>query len=183
MKARRAVFIDRDGVVNRGFVRNGKPYPPATLDEFEFLPGVETGLEGLRAAGFLIIVVTNQPDVATGVQRREIVEQMHDRIRQLLPVDDVRVCFHVDADECLCRKPRPGMLHDAATAWNVSLPDSFMVGDRWRDIEAGKAAGCSTVLIDYAYDERRTEPDAVAATLMDASRLILAWGHPDHAER
>lgn len=183
MELRRAVFVDRDGVVNRGFVRAGKPYPPATLNEFEFLPGVEAGLERLKTAGFLLIVVTNQPDVATGVQRREVVEQMHDRIRRLLPVDDVRVCFHVDADGCACRKPRPGMLRDAATTWSVSLPDSFMVGDRWRDIEAGKAAGCSTVLIDYAYRERRVEPDAVAATLLDAAELILAWDHLDRVER
>ena len=184
VEARRAVFVDRDGVINRGFVRDGKPYPPATLDEFEFLPGVEAGLEALKAAGFLIIVVTNQPDVATGVQRREVVDQMHDRIRRLLPVDDVRVCFHVDADGCQCRKPRPGMLLDAAASSNVSLPDSFMVGDRWRDIDAGKAAGCSTVLIDCDYNERRAEaPDAIAATLLDASELILAWGHCNHAGR
>lgn len=184
MDARRAVFVDRDGVINRGFVRDGKPYPPATLEEFEFLPGVKASLEALKAAGFLIIVATNQPDVATGVQRREVVDQMHDQILRLLPVDDVRVCFHVDADGCQCRKPRPGMLLDAAAAWNVSLPESFMVGDRWRDIDAGKAAGCSTVLIDYCYNERQAdEPDAIAATLLDASELILAWHHPHHFRR
>lgn len=168
------MFLDRDGVINRAVVRNGKPYPPATLDEFELLPGVECSTRALRAAGFLIIVVTNQPDIATGVQRREVVEAMHDKLRAEGLCDDVRACFHTDADCCDCRKPKPGMLVEAARKWRIDLAHSFMVGDRWRDVAAGKAAGCYTFFIDYEYRERRAvDPDAVVASLEEAARRIL----------
>ena len=171
---KRAVFLDRDGVLNRAVVREGRPYPPATLEEFELLPGVEHAVLTLRQAGFLIIVVTNQPDVATGVQRRVVVEAMHDKLRAKGIFDDIRVCYHTDEDECDCRKPKPGMLVDAARKWQIDLRRSFIVGDRWRDVAAGKAAGCYTFLIDYAYQERRADnPDAVVASLEQASRLIL----------
>ncbi len=169
-----AVFLDRDGVLNRAVVRNGKPYPPGRLTEFELLPGVSEALELLRDAGFRLVVVTNQPDVGTGRQTLAAVEEMHAHLRATLPLDDIRVCYHTDADGCACRKPKPGMLLDAARDWDVALADSVMVGDRWRDIEAGKAAGCRTILIGVGYDERKPEGfDASAASLVDASRLIL----------
>ena len=171
---KRAVFLDRDGVINRAVLRNGKPYPPASLDEFEFLPGVERAILALREAGFLIIVVTNQPDVATGIQRWEVVEAMHDKLRATGLLDDIRACYHTDADDCDCRKPKPGMLIEAAREWHIDLAHSFMVGDRWRDVAAGKAAGCFTFFIDYEYKERHAEnPDAVVTSLEEASRLIL----------
>ena len=173
----RAVFVDRDGVINRAVVRNGKPYPPATVEEFELLPGVESTMRKLRSAGFIVIVVTNQPDVATGVQKREVVEEMHERLRSLELCDDVQVCYHVDADECDCRKPKPGMILEAAKKWQVDTRKSFMVGDRWRDVAAGKAAGCYTFLVKSDYDERQAEsPDAVVASLEDAGNAILAAG-------
>ncbi|MFI4986624.1 MAG: D-glycero-alpha-D-manno-heptose-1,7-bisphosphate 7-phosphatase [Alphaproteobacteria bacterium] len=172
---RRAVFLDRDGVINRSIVRGGKPYPPASLDEFELLPGVAEAIAALRAAGFLVIVATNQPDVAKGTQRREVVEAMHARLRKELAVDDVRVCYHQDKDGCACRKPRPGMLEDAARAWSIALAESYMVGDRWRDIAAGRAAGCRTAFIDCGYDEQAPEaPDVVVDSLAAACRWILA---------
>lgn len=171
---KRAVFLDRDGVINRATVRDGRPYPPATLEEFEFLPGVELTAMALRRAGFLIVVVTNQPDVATGRQRRDVVEAMHERLRATGLCDDIKACYHTDADGCDCRKPKPGMLIEAAREWQIDLGRSFMVGDRWRDVAAGKAAGCHTVLIDYEYRERRADnPDAVVASLEEAGRLIL----------
>jgi D-glycero-D-manno-heptose 1,7-bisphosphate phosphatase len=170
-----AVFLDRDGVINRAIVRNGRPYPPSSLDELEFLPGVSEAIDALRRAGFYIIVVTNQPDVAMGVQRREVVEAIHERIRCVLPVDDIKVCYHADRDACLCRKPKPGMLIEAAIEWCLNLSESFMVGDRWRDIEAGRAAGCKTILIRHEYDEQQAEcPDAVVDSLLEASCLILS---------
>ncbi|MFZ2302838.1 MAG: HAD family hydrolase [Gallionella sp.] len=171
---KRAVFLDRDGVINRAVVRDGIPYPPATIDDFELLPGAERAMRALRKAGFLIVVVTNQPDVATGVQRREVVEAMHDKLRAAGLCDDIKVCYHVDASGCDCRKPKPGMLIEAAREWHIDLARSFIVGDRWRDVAAGKAAGCYTFFIDYEYRERRADnPDAVVVSLEDASRLIF----------
>ena len=171
----RAVFLDRDGVINRAVVRMGRPYPPASVAELEFLPRVAEAIERLRGAGFRLIVVTNQPDVATGVQRREIVEAMHERIRREFLIDDIVVCYHSDQDNCACRKPKPGMLLQAAAEWSLDLDQSFMVGDRWRDIGAGQAAGCKTILIRYEYDERQADrPDALVNSLFEASDLILS---------
>jgi D-glycero-D-manno-heptose 1,7-bisphosphate phosphatase len=168
-----AVFIDRDGTINRAVVRAGKPYPPATAEEFELLPGAEGAIRALREAGFLVIIVTNQPDVANGTQRREVVEAMHERLRALGLCDDIKVCYHTAADGCDCRKPKPGMLIEAASDWQIDLGRSFMVGDRWRDVGAGKAAGCYTFLVESAYAEVLTEsPDAVVGSLEEAGRII-----------
>lgn len=171
----RAVFLDRDGVINRVVVRDGRPYSPARLEDLEILPGVGEAVEALRAAGFQIVVVTNQPDVARGLQSLEVIEAMHDRIRAELSVHEIKVCYHVDEDGCECRKPKPGMLLEAAVARSIDLARSYMVGDRWRDIEAGKAAGCSTILVDGDYAERRAEnPGAVVNSLLEGSALILS---------
>lgn len=171
----RAVFLDRDGVINRVVLRGGRPYPPASLDDLQLLPGVVTAVQELRRAGFKIVVVTNQPDVATGAQTSQVVEAIHQKIRTALQIDEFKVCYHVDQDGCSCRKPKPGMLLDAAVDWSIDLDQSFMVGDRWRDIAAGKAAGCRTILLESGYAERRAEkPDAVAGSLLEASVLILS---------
>jgi len=171
----RAVFLDRDGVIIRPELRNGRPYPPVSVDQVEVLPGVSESLARLRAAGFRLIVVTNQPDVARGQQRREVVEAIHAELRARLPLDDIRVCYHDETDECDCRKPRPGLLLEAARHAMVDLGRSFMVGDRWRDIEAGHRAGCSAVFIDYGYAEARPEqPDACCGSLPEAVDWILA---------
>ncbi len=173
---RQAVFLDRDGVINRAVVKNGKPFPPASLDAFEFLPGVESAALALRKAGFLIVVVTNQPDVSTGLQAREVVESMHKKLHAAAICDDIKVCYHTDNDACECRKPKPGMLLEAAKEWQIDLKSSFMVGDRWRDVAAGKAAGCKTFFIDYQYHEQSGEmPDAVVASLEEAAKLILQF--------
>ena len=172
---RRAVFLDRDGVINASVVREGKPYPPASLEELKILPGVAEAVRSLHEAGFAVVVVTNQPDVATGIQRREVVETIHSNLRNELLIDDVRACYHTDADNCACRKPKAGMLLEAAHDLAIDLTISFMVGDRWRDIEAGKAAGCYTFFIDYGYLESKPElPDMVVASLEEASKMILS---------
>ena len=148
------------------------------LEEFELLPGAQQTIEALHKAGLLIIVVTNQPDVATGAQRREVVEAMHDKLRTVGLCDDIKVCYHTDVDGCECRKPKPGMLIEAAREWQVDLSHSFMVGDRWRDVAAGKAAGCFTFFIDCEYRERRADdPDAIVGSLEEAGRLILREIH------
>lgn len=172
---RRAVFLDRDGVINRVIQREGRPYPPSCLAEFHYLPGVDEAVLALHKAGFCLIIVTNQPDVAKGVQTRKEVESMHERIRRDLPIDDIKVCYHVDEDACSCRKPKPGMLQEAAQQWHINLDQSYMVGDRWRDMEAGKAAGCKTILVSSSYQEKQAEnPDAAVASLLEASMLILS---------
>ena len=171
---KRAVFLDRDGVLNRSVVRAGRPYAPTSLDEFELLPGVLEALTNLRTAGFVLVVVTNQPDLATGRIRPEVAEAIHQKLRALLPIDDIKVCGHVDEDDCSCRKPRPGMLLEAARDWSIDLYRSFIVGDRWRDVSAGKAAGCKTIFVDYGYPERLVDaPDFVVTSLQEAARIIL----------
>jgi len=149
----RAIFLDRDGVINRAIIRNGMPHSPADVAEMEILPGVPEALHRLRAAGFRLIIITNQPNVARGVQTRASIEAIHLRMRQTLELDDIRVCYHDDADGCPCRKPAAGMLLDAARDEDIDLSASFMIGDRWRDVEAGRRAGCKTIFIDYGYAE------------------------------
>ena len=172
--SRRAVFLDRDGVLNASVVRDGRPYPPARVEEVEILPGVRDALDQLKRAGFVLLVVTNQPDVARGTQTREAIEAIHDRLRAELPVDAIYGCYHDDTEACACRKPAPGMLLDGARDWEIALPASFMVGDRWRDIEAGVAAGCRTIFIDYEYRERQPRAfDAKVTSLAEAAAWIL----------
>lgn len=171
---RRAVFLDRDGVINRALVRDGKPYPPGGVGELEVLPGVADALQDLHAAGFLLIVVTNQPDVARGTTPRETVEAINGRLAAHLPITEFRTCFHDSGDGCDCRKPRPGALLAAARDHGIDLAGSYMVGDRWRDTEAGASAGCKTFFVDYAYDEK--QPDAFdyrVDSLAEAARIIL----------
>jgi D-glycero-D-manno-heptose 1,7-bisphosphate phosphatase len=172
---RRAVFLDRDGVINRAIVRDGRPYPPQQIDDLEILPGVPEALTRLRDAGFRLVVVTNQPDVARGRQRRDVIDAMHASLAASLPVDEFRVCAHDDGDGCACRKPLPGLLVAAARDADLDLSGSFMVGDRWRDIEAGQHAGCRTIFIDLGYAERRPDrPDATVASLPEAVDWILS---------
>ena len=140
----RAVFLDRDGVINRPLIRAGKPYPPATLDEFEILPDVREACQLLKTLGFLLVVATNQPDVGRGTLAREAVETIHTWMMQQLPIDRVMTCFHggaVYGDPCECRKPQPGMLLQAAEALKIDLAKSFMIGDRWRDVDCGFQCG------------------------------------------
>jgi D-glycero-D-manno-heptose 1,7-bisphosphate phosphatase len=171
---KRAVFLDRDGVINASVVRDGKPYPPASVDEMEILPGVPEALAALRAAGFELIVVTNQPDVARGTQTRAAVDAIHARMQRDLPLDAIYACFHDDADNCDCRKPKPGLLVNAARDRGIDLASSFMVGDRWRDTDAGLAAGTRAIFIDRGYSERKPERFAVNVPgLPEAAAWIL----------
>jgi D-glycero-D-manno-heptose 1,7-bisphosphate phosphatase len=174
---RRAVFLDRDGVINKSLIRDGRPYAPTALTDFEILPGVADALLKLRRAGYLNIVVTNQPDIKTGMQSSEVLKLMHLRLFNDLAIDDIQVCPHVDEDRCSCRKPLPGMLVDAAESFHIRLSESWMIGDRWRDIAAGQAAGCRCFFIDYGYIERQPEqPFNCVASLLEAVALIVGRG-------
>jgi len=172
-----AVFLDRDGVLIHATVRDSVPHPPASVDQVQIIDAAPAALNELRRAGHLLIVVTNQPDVARGAQTREGVDQINRLLMARLPLDQIYVCCHDTADHCACRKPAPGLLSDAARQWGIDLAASFMVGDRWSDVEAGRAAGCTTILLDRDYSRReRCTPNHVVADLTEAARLILAYG-------
>lgn len=176
-RLQQAVFLDRDGVLNRTFIRDGVSHPPERLEEFDFLPGVVEAVRRLAAAGFALVVVTNQPDVARGRQTRQRVEQLNDIVRRELPVLEVVSCFHDAADGCLCRKPKPGMLLEAARRWRLDLRRSYMVGDRWSDVAAGQAAGCVSVLVQTPHSGRdRCRPDHCVADLAEAAEWIIDRG-------
>lgn len=148
-----AVFLDRDGIMNRAIVREGRPYPPVRLEDVEILSGSLNSLARLAALGYILIGVTNQPDVARGLQSCEMVNSINTLIRSRLPVREIFVCYHDDVDNCDCRKPKPGLILRAAEKYGIDLTRSWMVGDRWKDIAAGQAAGLRTIFVDYRYSE------------------------------
>ena len=163
-------------MINQAVVRDGKPYPPYGVDELKLVAGVVEALRDLKQAGFLLIVATNQPDIARGTQSRASVDVIHQALREALPLDDFFVCPHDDADHCDCRKPRPGLLLRAAEKYEIDMSRSFMVGDRWRDVDAGASAGCATVWIDYGYREKlfAAEPSATVDSIRAAADWILS---------
>ena len=170
---RRGVFLDRDGVINKTFMRDGFPYPPATLNDFEFLPGIGDVCSAFKKAGFLVVVVTNQPDVGRGLQKREIIEAMHEEIKRHLPIDALEVCYDAN-DDSEFRKPKPGMVFKAARAHGIDLKRSYLIGDRWRDIDCGHAAGCRTILLDHGYRETlNLKPHYTVSNLEEAMRTVL----------
>jgi D-glycero-D-manno-heptose 1,7-bisphosphate phosphatase len=172
--AQSAVFLDRDGVLNEAIVRNGNPYPPRDLSELIITPGARAALDELKREGFLLIAVTNQPDVARGKANRADVDKINARLAAILPLDGIEVCEHDDKDQCECRKPKPGMILHARQKLGVDLAGSFMVGDRWRDIEAGRRAGCRTILIGDGYGESfPSAPTINLASLLEAASWIV----------
>jgi D-glycero-D-manno-heptose 1,7-bisphosphate phosphatase len=177
MSLKPAVFLDRDGVLNRVLIRDGLPFGPMTLAEFVLVDGAAEDVRRLKQAGFKVIVATNQPEIARGRLEPAALEAMHAKLRAEVPVDAIYVCPHSDEDRCTCRKPQPGLLLSAARDHGIDLNRSFMVGDRWRDVEAGKAAGCRTLLVEMGYREvLKTPPDHVVASLGEAVRKILGAG-------
>ena len=172
---RRAVFLDRDGILNRLVMRNGQAVSPRSLEQFELVPGIEQSIELLKRAGLLVVVVTNQPDVARMFLAASDLDHMHTRLREALPVDAIYACPHDERDSCACRKPKPGLLLQAASQWQICLEESWMVGDSWKDMEAGRAARCRTCLIRTpATDEKAAGGTLVASSLQEAVEAILA---------
>ena len=177
---KRAVFLDRDGVINEAFVKDGKPYPPGALQELRILPGIKEALIRLREKGFLNLVVTNQPDVARGKTPRKTVEDIHRELAEELALDGFYTCWHDDQEGCNCRKPKAGLLEQAAREHQVDLGTSYMVGDRWRDVAAGRAAGCRTIFLDYGYAEKKPDhPDFVCRSLKEA----VTWIENEEAKK
>ena len=155
----RALFLDRDGVINKPIIKDGRISFLGNLDELHILPNVDRAIAEAKKLGLLVIIFTNQPDIARGALRKEDAEEIHSYLTTKLSIDDVYMCPHDDADNCTCRKPKHGMLSDAAVKWNIELKKSFVVGDRWKDIKAGKLAGCTTFLIDSNYYNENIEID------------------------
>lgn len=168
----RAAFLDRDGVLVREIVRNNQAFAPINMAEFAIYPDATSLVERLRAAGLLCIVFTNQPEIGRGLLAQETLDEMHVRLRAAVPLDDILVCPHGRDGICNCRKPLPGMLLEAAEKWDIDLKTSFVVGDRWRDIDAGLAAGCFSILIDRPYSASE-HADARVESFQDAVTLIL----------
>lgn len=171
----KAIFLDRDGVINQTIFRMGKPRAPYLLSEFELLDRVAEACEILKQHNYRLIVVTNQPDVARGWVSRSAVDAVNERVLQELPIDELYACFHTNSDDCLCRKPRPGMLLSAAKKWNIDLAASYMIGDRLSDIEAGQSAGCRSILISSeVIIEQWPKPEYQCESLLKATEWILA---------
>ncbi len=172
---KKAIFLDRDGVLNQVILKNGKPYSPANLHELSIPEDVPHALAILKSQGYLLIGATNQPDVARGITTQDAVNSIHEKLMTVLPLDEIRVCYHDDQDHCLCRKPLPGMLLAAAEQHAIDLTKSIMIGDRWKDIEAGKKAGCQTIWMHAHYEERQpTSADFTAYSLQDAMQWIIS---------
>jgi D-glycero-D-manno-heptose 1,7-bisphosphate phosphatase len=172
LKLRPAVFLDRDGVINAVVWRNGKPASPRSVQEFVFEPGVAEAVEQLRDAGYMIFVVTNQPDVRRGLLAGEALDAIEDLLRLHISPDGIRTCRHDDRDACACRKPKPGMLLDLAARYEIDLPASWMIGDQDRDMACGRAAGCATIQLAREYNTG-AGADHRVASLAEAARLLL----------
>lgn len=175
MPGLRAVFLDRDGVINHSVIRGGRPYPPDSLENVRLIDGAVHSIRLLANVGYLLIGVTNQPDVARGTQSRHKVDEINEYIKSTLPVANIFTCYHDDNDACECRKPKPGLILQSAEFYGVDLLNSWMVGDRWKDISAGRAAGLKTVFVDYHYDEvyRGPCPDTIIEDLGMLADVIL----------
>ena len=169
---RRAVFIDRDGVLVRAVPFEDYAHGPLTLEEFSIFPNVGEPVQRLRGAGFVTVLVTNQPAIARGKMTWETLDEMHRLLRLAVPLDDIEVCPHDDSDNCACRKPKPGMLLAAAEKLSIDLPASWLIGDTGRDVKAALAAGVTPILIDWPYN-RKLDVDHRVKDVAEAVRVIL----------
>ena len=176
--ARPAVFLDRDGVINRVVVRNGTPQPPSRVEELELYEDVLDGCTRLKRANFLLVVITNQPDVGRGTQSRQAVEAMNLKMQSALPLlDRIEVCYHAGrryGEPCDCRKPRPGLILRAAAELKIDLKKSYVIGDRWRDVDCARAAGCRAIFVQRGYNEPlREAPDFIVTSFEEAVTAVL----------
>ncbi|MDP6397416.1 MAG: HAD-IIIA family hydrolase [Arenicellales bacterium] len=171
----RAVFLDRDGVINQAPVRHGHPFSPASIEEFKWVEGIHAVSRKIVSSGFDIFCITNQPDVGRGLQQLDVVEQFHQMVQDELPIEKIYACYHDGTSPCDCRKPEPGLLLQAAEEFELELTQSWLVGDRWKDIDAGNAAGCHTIFLDYGYDEHlRSPPNHVIGSVHEIADLICS---------
>jgi D-glycero-D-manno-heptose 1,7-bisphosphate phosphatase len=165
-----AVFLDRDGVINRVAIRNGMPYPPSRVEEFELYEDVADGCARLKAANFLLVVISNQPDVGRGTQNREAVEAMNLKMQTALPLlDRVEVCYHAGE-----RYGQSGLILRAVAELRIDPKRSYVIGDRWRDVDCARAAGCRAIFIQRGYKESlREAPDCTVSNFDEAVSAVL----------
>ena len=170
---KKSVFLDRDGVINKAYIKDGLPQSPNSLNELKILPGVKESIIKLKKLNFICLMVTNQPNVSRKKIDKNSVIQMNNFLKNEIALDDIFVCYHDDSDNCNCRKPKPGLLLQAGKKWDVDFKKSFMIGDRWRDIQAGEKVGCKTIFLDYKYNEKKPKkPDFVSDSLFNAAHII-----------
>lgn len=171
---KKAVFLDRDGVIVVPNFRDGRSFAPRRIEDFEFYPDARDSLNLLKAAGYVLVVVSNQPDVGAGMISDTVMAEMNRRLLDSFPIDAIKICTHTRDAMCLCRKPAPGLLIEAGRELALSLSDSFMVGDRSSDVEAGQAAGCRTVFIDLDYNEPKpSSPTFTVRSISEAAKVVL----------
>ena len=170
---KKSVFLDRDGVINKVYIKDGLPESPNSLNELKIIPGVRESIIKLKKLNFICLMVTNQPNVSRKKIDKNSVIQMNNFLKNEISLDDIFVCYHDDSDNCNCRKPKPGLLLQAGKKWDVDFKKSFMIGDRWRDIQAGEKVGCKTIFLDYKYNEKKPKkPDFVSDSLLNAAHII-----------
>lgn len=170
---KRAVFLDRDGVINKVLIRHGLAATPQRFEEFELVEGIGEEVKRVKDAGFFVFVITNQPDVARGILPLEELEKMSAAIEAQLPVDEIWVCPHDDAARCDCRKPKPGMVRRAREKYAIDIGESYLIGDSWKDMELARGVGCKGILIDAPYNQG-LDCFARARDIHEAVNLILS---------
>tara|TARA_Y100000996_G_C22342075_1_gene569100 strand:+ start:206 stop:739 length:534 start_codon:yes stop_codon:yes gene_type:complete len=155
LKKNKAFFFDRDGILNKVILKKNKPYSPRypkqVVKNYEILKLIKL----LKKKKFKKIIITNQPDIKTGKLTKHSLRTINNDIKLFFSIDDIFVCTHNKFDKCHCRKPKIGMIKLAEKKWNLDLKKSYLIGDRWKDIDAGNKAGCKTIYIDYNYDEKK----------------------------
>jgi len=170
---RKAIFLDRDGTLNKAYIENGLPISPSSLNKFKIIKGVKKSINRLKKLNFLCILITNQPDVFRGKISKKTVVKMNSYIKKKIKLDDMFVCYHDNEHNCSCRKPKPGLLVKASKKWKIDLNKSFMIGDRWKDILAGKKVGCKTIFINNNYkNDKKVKADFTFKSLLKAVNKI-----------
>ena len=170
---RRAISLDRDGTLNKVFLENGLPFSPSSFSKFEILPGVKESIIRFKKLNFVCLLVTNQPDVSRGKIKKSVVIKMNNFLKDEIKLDDIFVCYHDDDDNCECRKPKPGLLLDAGKKWGINLNKSYMIGDRWKDVQAGINAGCKTIFIKNNYNENKdVKASFITNKLINAAYIL-----------
>jgi D-glycero-D-manno-heptose 1,7-bisphosphate phosphatase len=169
----KCVFWDRDGVINYPVIINNVSHPPDCVEHLRLVFGIRQLMDKICKMGFLNIVFTNQPDWKRKLQTKEDIEKINNAIIEYLPLDDLFTCFHDNYDNCECRKPKPGMLLEAQKKYSIDFSHSWVVGDMPTDIEAGKAVGCKTILVDNGFKfSKPCSPDYIVKSIEEIEDII-----------